>query len=228
VVIFIYKNPLWTAPGGRAMRVTAIIPAYNEEERISTVLEAVKKSKRVDEIIVVDDGSEDKTAEVALNTGVKVIVNDKNLGKGGALCKGLRNCQSEVILFLDADLCGFETEDADHLLEPVISGDYDMTIGIFANGRLTTDLAQKVAPFLSGQRAIRRQILNDISGLEISRYGVEIALTRYVKKNNVRLKEVELVDVSHVMKEEKRGIIRGFAERLKMYRDIVKVMTFKL
>ena len=210
------------------MRVTAIIPAYNEEERIGTVLEAVKKSSLVDDIIVVDDGSEDKTAEVAFNLGVKVIINDKNLGKGGALCRGLRNCQSEVILFLDADLCGLETKDVDHLLEPVLSGDYDMTIGIFANGRLTTELAQKVAPFLSGQRAIKRQILNDISGLEISRYGVEAALTRYVKKNNVRIKEVQLVDVSHVMKEEKLGIIRGLAERLKMYRDIVKAMTFKL
>jgi len=102
-----------------------------------------------------------------------------------------------------------------------------MTVGIFSNGRLATDLAQKVAPFLSGQRAIKRQLLLDIDGLEISRYGVEVALTRYVKKHNIRIKEIQLEDVSHVMKEEKLGIIRGFAERLKMYRDIVKVLSFK-
>ena len=209
------------------MKTTAIIPAFNEEERIGTVLEAVKKSKLVDEIIVVDDGSDDRTAEVAMKMGVSVIVNDKNLGKGGALCRGLKNSQSDVILFLDADLCGLKPEDVDHLLQPVISGDWDMTIGIFANGRLATDLAQKVAPFLSGQRAIKRKILMDISGLEISRYGVEVALTRYVKKEKIRIKEIHLEDVSHVMKEEKLGIIRGFAERLKMYRDIVKVMSIK-
>lgn len=209
------------------MRVTAIIPAYNEEKRIEAVLNAVKDSSLVNEIIVVDDGSEDKTAEVASASGVNVIINDKNIGKGGALCKGLKNCQSEIILFLDADLCGFETEDAENLLKPVLSGEYDMTLGIFTDGRLSTDFAQKVAPFLSGQRAIKRQILKEISGLEISRYGVEVALTRYVKNNNIRIKEVYLRDVSHVMKEEKRGIIRGLTERLKMYRDIVKAMTFK-
>jgi glycosyltransferase involved in cell wall biosynthesis len=209
------------------MRVTAVIPAYNEEERIGTVLEAVKGSKLVDEIIVVDDGSEDNTAEAAKKMGVRVIVNDENLGKGGALCRGLEGCQADIILFLDADLCGLKTEDVDHLLLPVISGEWDMTIGVFSNGRLTTDLAQKVAPFLSGQRAIRRQVLEGISGLEISRYGVEVALTRHVKKNNIRLKEVQLEDVSHVMKEEKMGIIRGFAERLRMYRDIVKVLSVK-
>lgn len=209
------------------MEVTVIIPAYNEEERIGTVLNAIKKSDLVDEIIVVDDGSDDKTAEVALAAGVKVIINDKNLGKGGALCKGLRNCRSEIILFLDADLCGFKTEDVRNLLKPVLSEGYDMTVGLFTNGRLTTDLAQKVAPFLSGQRAIKRQLLNEISGLEISRYGVEMALTRYVRKHSIRIKEVQLEDVSHVMKEEKRGIIRGFAERLKMYGDIVKAITFK-
>jgi glycosyltransferase involved in cell wall biosynthesis len=209
------------------MEVTAIIPAFNEEERIANVLEAVKASSLVNRIIVVDDGSEDRTAEVAEKMDVMVIKNDKNMGKGGALCKGLRNCTSEVILFLDADLCGLEPKDIDAMLIPVISGNYDMTIGIFANGRLTTDLAQKVAPFLSGQRAIKRKILNDISGLEISRYGAEVALTRYVKKNEVRLKEVTLEHVSHIMKEEKLGIIRGFTERLKMYWDIVKALRIK-
>jgi len=206
------------------MEVAAIIPALNEEERIANVLDAVKKSALVDRIIVVDDGSEDRTAEVAEDMGVEVIRNDKNIGKGGALCKGLKNCTSDVILFMDADLCGLEPKDIDALLGPVISDKYDMSIGIFSNGRLTTDLAQRVAPFLSGQRAIKRKILNDISGLEITRYGAEVAINRYVKKNSVRIKEVTLEHVSHVMKEEKMGLIRGFTERLKMYWDIVKAL----
>lgn len=208
------------------MEVAAIIPALNEEERITKVLDAVKESTYVNRIIVVDDGSEDGTAEVAKKKGIEVIRNDKNMGKGGALCKGLSNCTSEIILFLDADLCGLAARDVDALLKPVLSGQYDMSIGIFSNGRLTTDLAQRMAPFLSGQRAIKRNILNDIDGLEISRFGAEVALTRYVKKNNVRIKEVTLEHVSHVMKEEKLGLIRGFKERLKMYLDIVKALRF--
>jgi glycosyltransferase involved in cell wall biosynthesis len=206
------------------MRVTAVIPAYNEEERIGIVLEAVKKARLVDEIIVVDDGSTDSTADVAESKGVKVIKNDRNLGKGGALYRGFMDCQSEVFLFLDADLFGLQPDQVDQLVDPVLTGNWDMTVGIFANGRLTTDLAQRVAPFLSGQRAIKRSLLDNINGLELSRYGVEVALTRYVHKNNVKIKEVELKDVSHVMKEEKLGFVRGFAERLKMYRDIVRAL----
>lgn len=206
------------------MKVTAVIPAYNEEERIGKVLDAVNKSSYIDRTIVVDDGSTDGTTKVAGEMGVEVIRNDKNIGKGGALCRGFENCNSEIILFLDADLCGLLPEQVDALVQPVIQGDCDMTVGIFANGRLTTDLAQKVAPFLSGQRAIRREVLESINGLEISRYGVEIALTRYVHKNGVRIREVPLRDVSHVMKEEKLGLIKGFAERMKMYWDIVKAL----
>ena len=65
------------------MKTTAIIPAYNEEKRIGDVLEAVKKSRLVDEIIVVDDGSEDKTAEVAKR--MAPLLKRQNL-EGGALC----------------------------------------------------------------------------------------------------------------------------------------------
>jgi glycosyltransferase involved in cell wall biosynthesis len=206
------------------MSVTVIIPAYNEEERIGIVLDAVKKARLVDDILVVDDGSTDGTAEVAEAMGVKVIRNDQNMGKGGAIYKGFKNCQSEVFLFLDADLFGLQPEQVDQLIEPVLYDDWDMTVGIFTSGRLTTDLAQKVAPFLSGQRAIRRSLLEKINGLELTRYGAEIALTRYVHKNHVKIKEVELKDVSHVMKEEKLGLVRGFAERMKMYRDIVRAL----
>lgn len=209
------------------MRVTAIIPAYNEEERIGKVLEAVKEAELVDRIVVIDDGSRDNTAQVAINMGVEVIKNSENMGKGGALYKGVRNCFSEIILFIDADLVGLKPEHVDDLVRPVLSGDWDMTVGIFANGRFATDLAQKVAPFLSGQRAIRREILEGISGIEISRYGVEVALTRYVHRHHVRIKEVVLKDVSHVMKEEKMGFVRGFTERLRMYWDIVKALKLK-
>lgn len=206
------------------MEVTAVIPAYNEEKRIGCVLEAVKKSSKVDHIIVIDDGSDDLTAQVAQNIGVKVIKNSKNMGKGGALYKGFKDCSSEIILFLDADLIGLKSDQVDALVVPVINGECDMTIGIFENGRFATDLAQKVAPFLSGQRAIKRQILINICGFEISRYGVEVALTRYVHRNNVKIKEVVLKDVSHIMKEEKLGFFKGFAERLRMYWDIVRAL----
>jgi len=76
---------------------------------------------------------------------------------------------------------------------------------------------------LSGQRAIKRQFLENIEEMEISRFGVEIALNRHAEKNKLRVVNVPLENMSHVMKEEKLGLIRGFYARLKMYFDILKM-----
>jgi polyisoprenyl-phosphate glycosyltransferase len=75
---------------------------------------------------------------------------------------------------------------------------------------------------LSGQRAVRRSLLEQISDMDIARFGVEVALTRQIETKGIRVKEVMLPDMSHVMKEEKLGIVKGLAARIKMYWEIVK------
>ena len=87
-------------------RVAAVIPAYNEEKNIADVLKALLKSPELDEIIVVDDGSKDKTAEISEKLGVKVIRLSGNQGKGRAMQEGLKATQAEIIVFFDADLLG--------------------------------------------------------------------------------------------------------------------------
>src|SRR5699024_5059766 len=103
------------------------------------------------------------------------------------------------------------------LVTPIVQGQADMSVGVFEAGRLTTDLAQRVAPFLSGQRALRRDVLDGFVGLEDSRYGVEVALTRHAERCNRRVEHVLLPDVSHLMKEEKLGVWQGLGSRFKMY-----------
>ncbi|WIV10895.1 glycosyltransferase [Proteiniborus sp. MB09-C3] len=205
--------------------VTVIIPAYNEGKTIGEVIKVVKKVKLVDKVIVVSDGSVDNTVDIAKKHDVEILELVNNIGKGGALSKGVDATYSEIILFLDADLIGINEQHVIDLLIPVIDGEVDMTIGVFTNGRFTTDLAQKVAPYLSGQRAIKRYIFENIPGIDITRYGVEVALTKYVANNNIKSKEVTLKNLTHVMKEEKLGLVKGFASRLKMYWDIVKILT---
>jgi glycosyltransferase involved in cell wall biosynthesis len=204
------------------MKITAVIPAYNEEKTIKEVASIVNEHRLVDEVIVVSDGSTDDTAKVATKVGVKVIDLPTNKGKGAAMKAGVEESQADIVLFLDADLLGLKKEHIDRLLIPVINGDVETTIGIFAEGRMFTDLAQKIAPFLSGQRAVRRRILDNIPDLDVTRFGVEMALTQYIKVNNISLKEVVLEDLSHVMKEEKRGFVKGFMSRLKMYWEVLK------
>lgn len=207
------------------LKAIAIIPAFNEEKTIGSVLEILRDAPLVTDTVVVSDGSTDQTVEVARQYGAKVIELVQNRGKGGAMKAGLDCTAAEVILFLDADLIGLTSKHICDLLEPVLNDQVDMTIGIFEKGRIATDLAQKVAPYLSGQRAVKRSVLENLSGIDVARFGVEVALTRHIESAEIRVKEVVLQEMSHVIKEEKLGVIKGFAARVKMYWEIVKCMT---
>ncbi|WP_028307326.1 glycosyltransferase family 2 protein [Desulfitibacter alkalitolerans] len=207
------------------MKVTVVIPAYNEENNIGNVLKVLVGIKLLDEIIVVDDGSSDRTAQVAASYGVKVIRLKENLGKGGAMMEGAKLALHPNILFLDADLIGLKEEHINKLIQPVIEEGYVMTVGVFEHGRIATDLAQFLAPFLSGQRVVGKELFSQISNLDATRFGVEVALTKYARDNHLPVKEVILEDLTHVMKEEKLGLIKGFLARMKMYWEIAKFVS---
>ncbi len=114
--------------------VSAVVPAYNEEKRIERTLKALRRVKELDEIIVVDDGSTDATAQVARRNADSVVQLPRNIGKGGALSQGMSYAAGNIILFVDADLmehaklCGA-------LLSPVLKQEADMTIARFPAAR---------------------------------------------------------------------------------------------
>lgn len=203
--------------------MAAIIPAYNEAKRIGNVIAALEKVEEVDEIVVVSDGSTDGTAAVAASAGskVKVVELSTNRGKGAALLAGVQATTADLLLFLDADLLGLQPHHVRELLQPVLKGETEMAMAVFSGGRLATDLAQKIAPFLSGQRALTRRLLERIPALSVSRFGVEVALTQYVHEQGITVRRVPWRDVTHVMKEEKLGLAKGFRARLKMYWEIL-------
>ncbi len=205
------------------MDAAIVIPAYNEEKNISGILLVLKQFQGIYEVLVVNDGSSDKTSDIAISHGFRVLELKQNMGKSYAMSMGLKNTKASVILFLDADLIGMKPEYIKNLIEPVCEDKADMTLGIFASGRGITDLAQKLAPFLTGQRASKRWILESLpKEYWTSGFGIEIALTRFAKDNNLRLLDVYLHKATHAMKEEKLGFSRGVIARLRMYRDILK------
>lgn len=207
------------------MRVAAIVPAYNEKDRIQVVLDAIKAAELVDEIVVVSDGSTDGTYELAASDpDVKAIQLSPNRGKGGAMLAGAQGTDADVVLFLDADLRGMDGEKVDAIVRPLVDGSADMSIGIFKSGRGVTDIAQLIAPFISGQRAMRRDTFIGIPRLEEVRSGVETAITKYFRRHKLRVRRVPLAGCTHCMKEEKLGLVRGFAGRMKMYLDIGKIL----
>jgi glycosyltransferase involved in cell wall biosynthesis len=108
-------------------KITAIMPAYNEELCISGIILGSKKY--VDKIIVVDDGSTDNTAEIAELAGAKVITHHSNMGKGAALKTGFEAAKrSEIIVTLDSD-GQHNPKEIPKLIAPIINGEADIVNG---------------------------------------------------------------------------------------------------
>jgi glycosyltransferase involved in cell wall biosynthesis len=197
-----------------------LIPAFNEA---STVAEVVRVARRaaVGPVVVIDDGSGDATGDRAREAGADVLRLPENRGKGGALAAGAASRDEDVVVLLDADLTGLQPEHVRALAAPVLAGTADMTRGVFQGGRWSTTAAQRLAPQLAGQRALRRALLLAVPGLEGSRYGVEVAITGYAKGAAWRTLDVALNGVSQITKEEKHGLLRGLLVRFRMYLEIV-------
>ncbi|MFN3690094.1 MAG: glycosyltransferase family 2 protein [Fimbriimonadales bacterium] len=211
------------------MKVAAIVPAYNEAERIERVLRVLVQCPALHEILVVNDGSVDATAAVALQFArqhaeppVRVINLPVNRGKGGAMFAGATATDADVIIFFDADLIGLKPDHVERILKPVLDGEVAMSIGVFRGGRLSTDMAQILVPYISGQRALLRELFTEIPGIEGTRSGVEIALTLHFKRNRYPVAMVVVEGITHTMKEEKLGWVRGVWARAKMYAEIGK------
>lgn len=208
------------------MKVAAVIPAFNEEVTIAEVVRTLRQVALVTQVIVVSDGSDDRTAMEARSAGAHVIEHVGNKGKAAAMKSGYEATEADVILFLDADLIGLTPAHVRALVLPVLREEAEMTVGLFDEGRITTDLAQLVAPYLSGQRAVRREVVAEMfmqePDADVSRFGIEVALTRHTNTFGYRVVEVPLEEMSHRMKEEKLGLVKGMAARLKMYYEILK------
>jgi len=205
------------------MIIKALIPAYNEEKTIGDIIDVLNGTSLIDEVIVVDDGSQDNTYREANKRKARIYKLDLNKGKGAALQKGISEIETDIIVLLDGDLIGLNKQHIYKLINPLISDEADMTIGVFKNGRGLTDLAQIVSPKLSGQRAIKMAELLKVKNLADRGFGVEVALNKHFKDNK-RVKKVDLKNLTHVMKEEKIGFIKGVKARSKMYLDILKTI----
>jgi len=206
------------------VKTAAILPAYNEADRIRDVLKAVLHAPSIDEVIVVDDGSTDATAAVARSVrGVRVIRLPQNRGKGAAMAAGAESTDADILVFLDADLIGLAPEHVEALVAPVRLRRVKMAVGRFCGGRRLTDWSQRLVPCISGQRAIRRRVFERIPDLERTRYGVEMAITRFCHHFRVSTESVPFPGVTHPMKEEKLGFWRGLLSRARMYWEIAAI-----
>jgi len=107
-------------------RVIAAIPCYNTESFITSVVNKAKEY--VDEVVVVDDGSQDKTAEIAEAAGATVLHHGKNLGKGAAMKTAVQNIDTDIIVFIDGD-DQHDPAEIPVVIAPILQGKADFVIG---------------------------------------------------------------------------------------------------
>lgn len=223
-------------------RTAAIIPAFNEEMTIgSVVLEA---RRFVDEVIVVDDGSTDRTPEIAKLAGASVLRLERNHGKGYALKMGLENVKEnsfQVVALLDADW-QHDPGELPKLIGPVLNGEADLVIGsrfLKSNGSIpryrklglkvldvTTRLGvkHKISDSQSGFRALS---LSAVKNLDISLsggYSVESEMILSLSEKGMRIKEVPIgvnYEVPH--KHKKNPVAHG----LEVFARVLRIVSQK-
>ena len=182
--------------------VTVIIPALNEQETIGDVVKFCFADPLVNEVIVVDDQSTDKTTDRAMNAGA-IVLTSKVRGKGISMKEGILAASNQVLVFLDADIHPYPTGTIRGLVQPLINNEYDFVKGAFARnaGRVTELVAKPLLKIfypelstfqqpLSGMIAGKKSFLSKIDFFHD--YGVDIGILIDMFLMQARIKEVNI------------------------------------
>ncbi len=205
ILLFVY-NPI-------IMKLSVIIPVYNEVESIEVILKRVNDTKLVSEIVVVDDGSRDGTRDKlkALDgkNNVRVIFHEKNRGKGAAVRTGMQAATGEILLIQDADL-EYDPRDFPELLRPIEEGIADVVYGSRFLGRahrvtmfwhlvanklltlLTNILYNTILTDMeTGYKVFRREVIEGMT-IHANSFNFEPEFTAKILKRKYRIFEVPI------------------------------------
>ena len=223
------------------MRVVAVIPAYNEELTIGSMI--LKAKRHVDRVIVVDDGSGDATAEVAELAGAEVIRLKKNYGKAHALMRGFeraRDLNPRAVVMLDAD-GQHDPEEIPLIVAPVLKGEADLLIGSrFLNNHsripkyrmfgqkilnIFTNLSSnhKTTDSQSGFRALSIRALENID-FDSDGYSIESYMIAHFSSRGLKIKEVPISVNYDVPKKHKNN---PFVHGITVLNDLVSLVGYR-
>jgi glycosyltransferase involved in cell wall biosynthesis len=195
------------------MKITVVIPVYNEVNTINEIIRRVSATKLPTEILVVDDGSTDgtreKLAHLARDKSIRVVLHEKNQGKGAAVRTGIQNATQDVVIIQDADL-EYNPKDYPALLKPIKEGIADVVYGsrFLGGGRRPilywNMIANKLLTFVTnilynnilsdmetGYKVFNRSIFKDIK-LRSNRFDFEPEFTAKILKRHIRIFEVPI------------------------------------
>lgn len=212
------------------MNVLAVVPAYKEPDTIGDTVRALMSVPLVDRVVVVDDASNDETPRKAVEAGATIVINGRNMGKGGSLARVLEKLDFEVLILIDGDI-GVHAAESSVLLEPIRKGEVDLTVAVFPKAKkkggfgLVKGLGRcgikcmtgfETRSPLSGQRAMTRSVYESASPFD-GGFGLEVGMTIDALKAGYRIKEVD-TSMSH---RETGRDFNGFIHRGRQFVHVV-------
>ena len=209
------------------MKVSCIIPAYNEEKSIVTTLNTIIPLLNWDlfEIIIINDCSNDQTQDILnsypVQKNLHLVHNTNNLGKSATVSRGIELAKGDYILLLDADLLHLTKQNIIDLIAPIKSWKSRSSIAFIKNSRPLPPF--KKIDYCNGQRVIPATLLKEniwkISNLLW--YGLEIFLNQLLIQNKISLASVHRDNVENDFHQNKDGLIKGRIKNLKIWRHIL-------
>ncbi|MFH1276468.1 MAG: glycosyltransferase family 2 protein [Candidatus Woesearchaeota archaeon] len=210
----------------KGVTISCIIPAYNEASRISAVLSVVNDFPVFDEVIVVNDGSQDMTSEVTKKfDNITLIEHLKNKGKTAAILTGIKQAEGELIVILDADLIGLNYENISKMIYLVLSKEYDLTILDRAGDRSAIWGWTNCARFFGGERCFWKKDLLEITLPDDGGYLLEIIMNLHYINHNKKIRNIYCDNLFTVHQYNKVGKIKGYYSYFNMSFKIVKKAT---
>ncbi|MGH9182768.1 MAG: glycosyltransferase [Acidimicrobiales bacterium] len=206
------------------LTIDAVIPARDESPTVTANVTAARGCRFVREVIVVDDGSSDATAELAAAAGAKVLCRDGSTGsKALAMAEGVRATDADSILFVDADCTGLTASHLDEICGPFAEGRATMSVGAFDYGRFWNPMVLRWPP-LSGERIVPRWVFEAVPAAKLDGYTIEVRLNEVIAEARLTTTVRTMAGVYHRTKREKLGRLEGVRRTWWMYRAIFSVM----
>jgi glycosyltransferase involved in cell wall biosynthesis len=205
-----------------SIQISCIICAFNEAPRISAILAVVSVHPLLHEVIVVNDGSTDNTAEVVRRFPMVTLISyPVNQGKSHAMATGVAAAKSDFLMLLDADLKGLTVSHITALAAPVLSGEADVSLSLRRN---SLSIFRAIGlDFVSGERVIRKEVLSEtlkeINGLP--NFGIEVFMNNQIIARQLSIMVARWPQVTQSRKTEKLGYWKGILAEYRMIVDLL-------
>lgn len=205
---------------GRRPGIDVVIAARNEATTVADVVSAARTCRFTREVIVVDDGSTDGTADVAVAAGAKVIRREAGSGsKANAMELGVAASDADAFLFCDADLVGLLPSHLDDICRPYLEGRAAMSVGWFDYGMLNP-LVRRLPP-TSGERVVPRWVWDSVHPAKRRGYSIEIMINEVIAEGRLPTAVRIMPGVYHRTKRHKLGLRRGYRETWRMFWHLI-------